>query len=92
MSYVLNAETLFNVLLVGAGVPVVPDSDKDLAVPGILFLDNTGTEGTVIVDLLNGGTVTLAMTKNTPLLFLVKRVRAGGTAAGILLNPLSQRQ
>lgn len=90
--YTLNAETIFNMLLISAAVPVVPNDDADLEVPGILYLDASGTAGTAHVELLNGGEITIDLVLGVPALFLVKRVYEDSTAVGMLLNPLSQRQ
>lgn len=76
-----------------AAVEVTPSDTEDLAKPGTLFLDDSGTEGLVKVDLIDGGTVKLSLTKalcfaNT---CIVKKVYTTDTAAsGILLNPISQ--
>ena len=83
-----------NLFFTCAAVAVTPSDTVDLPIPGTLFLDNTGTEGNVKVDLLNGGTVVIAITKalcfaNT---CVVKRVYATGgtTAETLFLNPVQQ--
>jgi len=82
-----------NLMFICQAVAVTTSNTVDLGTPGNLFLDGSGTEGEVKVDLLNGGTITVALTK--ALCFanacVVKRVYTTGTTAiNIFLNPISQ--
>jgi hypothetical protein len=76
-------------LLIGSAHVVTPSDTLDLPSPGVLFLDNSGTEGNVKADLVEGGTITFALSKTIRNYFLVSRVWATGTAAvGILIDTL----
>jgi len=87
------ADQVKNVSFTLQAISVTPSNTVDLPNPGQIFIDQTGTEGNVKVDLVNGGTLVLAMLKDTPLALcpIVKRVYATGTTAvGIFVNPLAQ--
>ncbi len=89
----MNTDQIKNISFTLQAVAVTPSDTVDLEYPGTIFLDSTGTEGTVKVELVNGGTLTLNLTKETPhpLMPVVKRVYATGTtASGIKVNYLAQ--
>lgn len=78
-------------LFVAKAVAVTPNDSANLAIPGEIFLDQTSTEGNVKVDLMNGGTITIALRKGDIPPYLVKKVYATDTTAvGIFVNPLEQ--
>lgn len=78
-------------LFVAKAVAVTPSDSANLAIPGEIFLDQTSTEGNVKVDLMNGGTITIALRKGDIPPYLVKKVYATDTTAvGIFVNPLEQ--
>lgn len=78
-------------LFVSKAVAVTPSDSTDLAIPGEIFIDEAGTEGNVKVDLLNGGTITIALRRGEVPPYLVKKVYATDTTAvGIFVNPLEQ--
>lgn len=89
----LNQDQIKNISFTCKAIAVTPSNTVDLTTPGLIFIDQTGTEGNVKVDLINGGTLVLAMTKDMPLALcpVVKRVYASGTtASGIFVNPIAQ--
>jgi len=92
----MYSDQIKNISFTLQAVAVTPSDTVDLPTPGQIFLDSTGTEGLVKVDLVGGGTLILTLAKETPhaLCPIVKRVYAtgqGGTAAaGIFVNPLAQ--
>ena len=76
-------------LFVSKAVAVTPSDSTDLAIPGEIFIDEAGTEGNAKVDLLNGGTITIALRRGEVPPFLVRRVYATGTTAvSIFVNPI----
>lgn len=89
----MYADQIKNASFTLQAIAVTPSNTVDLPTPGQIFIDQTGTEGNVKVDLINGGTLVLAMVKDTPLPLcpIVKRVYVTGTtAANIFVNPLAQ--
>lgn len=86
----LQLDQIKNITFVRKALAVTPSDSADLAYPGTLFLDQSSTEGNVKVDLIDGGTVTIAMKKGVYDPIVVKRVYATDTTAvGIFLNPLA---
>lgn len=89
----MNQDQVKNVSFTLQAVAVVPSNTVDLPTPGLLFLDESSTEGVVKVDLVGGGTCKFAITKAgaIPIMPIVKRVYvADTTAAGIFVNPIAQ--
>lgn len=93
MSYYIDEHTINNIRFITKAEAVQPSDTSNLPVPGQIFIDDDGTEGRVKCELLNGGTVVLALTKGIPVPFIVKKVFATGTTAvNVRLNPISQRK
>lgn len=89
----MNQDQIKNVAFTLQAIEVVPSDTADLETPGQIFLDSTGTEGLVKVDLVGGGTLVLTLAKETPhaLCPIVKKVYATGTTVeGIFVNPIAQ--
>jgi len=95
----MNQDQIKNVAFTLQAIEVVPSDTEDILdangnpTPGQIFLDSTGTEGAVKVDLVGGGTLILTLAKETPhaLCPIVKKVYVTGTdAEGIFVNPIAQ--
>jgi hypothetical protein len=88
----MTQDQFYNLAFIINAIPVEKSDTKDLSNPGILFLDQNSTEGNVKVDLLEGGTVTIALTKaNSTPFFVVKKVHSTNTTAvGIYVSPITK--
>ena len=91
----MNEDQIKNVAFTNKAIAVdtLKSNTVDLETPGILFLDETSTEGVVKVDLVGGGTCVFAITKAgaIPIMPVVKRVYVlGTTAVNIFVNPIAQ--
>lgn len=89
----ISPDSLMNLLYITEAVDVTPSDTEELAVPGLIFLDNDSTEGLVKVELLNGGATVIDMPKNSiPYPYIVRKVFVDvTTATGIKLNRISQK-
>ena len=85
----MELDQVLRSLHICAAVRVEPSDTKNLTRPGTIFLDATSGEGTAIVELIDGGVLTIAMVKGVLYPYIVKKVFTGGTATVIFVNPIS---
>lgn len=86
----MKQDELNNLSIIQQAIAVVPSDDEDLTIPGLIFIDEDGTEGVVVVDLMFGGKIKIKLNKGNDVpYYYVKKVYATDiTAAGIFVNPV----